>query len=358
MNVLEPLGDELLLSGASISPPAVSSAQQTTGDSLPLNAVPRRAFRAIPALSSRLRYHRSAGTYLKSSVLATLELDALNFAQHPVELTKIKLSYIGGEEQRMLNAKSVYLPLTFEATDNLICLYAIDSEPANGPGPPIRTFDISIDARVLISKSSRPHIEIRWRQNIDFTQLSPSAGKLGVQRDHRPASITTGAANTSIDLGRPPSSDGVTATFAKSDTVYVGEPFRWQVSIVNRTERVRQFAFAMLPKRPGGQQSRRTTRSTTLVGGGSTARAEAVVDDNVLYATIRAHGAEATQLVCLDADTRTGLMGPGAIYATELEFLALTPGYLSMEAVRVTDLENGAAVDVRDLPDVLAVERS
>jgi TRAPP trafficking subunit Trs65 len=367
MNILEPLGHELLLSGAAFqdeasTPTQTSVAPPAVGESLPLKAIPRRAFRAIPAVSSRLRYHRPTGTQPKSSLVATLELDALKFAQHPIELTKIQLSYVGGEIQRMLNADVIQSPLRFEATDNLVCIYTLESDPASrtGQGFPVKTLDVAIDARVLISKTSTPKIEIRWRQNIDFAAIASAASRPGrhFQRENRPASIVTGEAKSALSSqGRSPPLDGITATFAKSDKVYVGDPFTWEISIVNRTARERQFAFAMLPKRPGLQQSRRTTRSTTIVGGGSQALAEAVVDDNVLYATIKAHGSEATQLVCLSADTRTGVMGPGAIYSTELEFLALTKGYLSMEAVRVTDLETGEAVDIRELPDVLAGSR-
>jgi len=48
-------------------------------------------------------------------------------------------------------------------------------------------------------------------------------------------------------------------------------------------------------------------------------------------------------------------LGPGACYATELRFLPLKKGFLSVEAVRVFDVGEGVGVDVRDLPDIEAV---
>ncbi len=51
-------------------------------------------------------------------------------------------------------------------------------------------------------------------------------------------------------------------------------------------------------------------------------------------------------------------MGPGSCYATEMEFLPLAEGYLQVEPIRVTDIDSGIAIDVRDLPDVVAKKSS
>ena len=51
-------------------------------------------------------------------------------------------------------------------------------------------------------------------------------------------------------------------------------------------------------------------------------------------------------------------LNPGACGATELEFLPLAKGFLQMDAVRVVDVETNESVDVRELPDVLALERA
>ena len=43
---------------------------------------------------------------------------------------------------------------------------------------------------------------------------------------------------------------------------------------------------------------------------------------------------------------------------TEMEFLPLTTGFLHMEGVRVTDLSTSESIDIRDLPDVMALEQT
>ena len=41
-----------------------------------------------------------------------------------------------------------------------------------------------------------------------------------------------------------------------------------------------------------------------------------------------------------------------------LEFLPLAKGRLKMEGVKVTDLETNETADVRELPDIVALERT
>lgn len=41
---------------------------------------------------------------------------------------------------------------------------------------------------------------------------------------------------------------------------------------------------------------------------------------------------------------------------TELKFIALAPGVLGLDALRFVDLGTQDTLDVRDLPDIVAVE--
>ena len=50
-------------------------------------------------------------------------------------------------------------------------------------------------------------------------------------------------------------------------------------------------------------------------------------------------------------------LDPGACSATVLEFLALDKGPLKMEGIRVTDLASNETADIRELPDIVALER-
>lgn len=48
-------------------------------------------------------------------------------------------------------------------------------------------------------------------------------------------------------------------------------------------------------------------------------------------------------------------LSPGSCYTADIKLLALTAGVLSVESIRVVDLVTNEAVDIRDLPSVVAV---
>ena len=48
-------------------------------------------------------------------------------------------------------------------------------------------------------------------------------------------------------------------------------------------------------------------------------------------------------------------LSPGSCYTSDLKFLALSAGVLSVESIRVVDLVTNEAVDIRELPSVVAV---
>jgi hypothetical protein len=49
-------------------------------------------------------------------------------------------------------------------------------------------------------------------------------------------------------------------------------------------------------------------------------------------------------------------LSPGSCYTADLKFLPLSEGVLSVESIRVIDLNTNEAVDIRDLPSIVAVE--
>lgn len=49
-------------------------------------------------------------------------------------------------------------------------------------------------------------------------------------------------------------------------------------------------------------------------------------------------------------------LNPGACFAAEMEFLPLMQGFIHMEGIRATDISNNESVDLRDLPDIIALD--
>lgn len=85
--------------------------------------------------------------------------------------------------------------------------------------------------------------------------------------------------------------------------------------------------------------------------------ADAVLDENVVYAMQKAGGVDNTEVVCLSADVRVGPLAANACSVVELRFLALREGVVGVEAVKVVDLGSQEHVDVRELPLVVVRRR-
>ena len=84
--------------------------------------------------------------------------------------------------------------------------------------------------------------------------------------------------------------------------------------------------------------------------------ADAVMDENIIYAMQKNSAVESTEVICLSTDTRVGPLAPGACYEVQLKFLALRTGVVGVEAVRVVDLGSSEHVDIKDLPSVVVEE--
>lgn len=81
--------------------------------------------------------------------------------------------------------------------------------------------------------------------------------------------------------------------------------------------------------------------------------ADAVLDENILYAAQKSAGIEYADIVCYSTDVRIGPLAQSACHMTELRFRALQSGILGLEAVRVVDLGTQEHVDIKDLPSVV-----
>jgi hypothetical protein len=148
---------------------------------------------------------------------------------------------------------------------------------------------------------------------------------------------------------------GVTVTFtgpADDKPIYPGIPFSWSVFIVNRSDRPRKLALIVIPKRRR-TEARITRPPSTGYGKKDPKVADAVVDENIIYAMQRNSAVEPADIICLSTDTRVGPLAPSACYEVELKFTALKKGIVGIEAVRVVDLGTQEHVDIKDLPSIV-----
>lgn len=81
--------------------------------------------------------------------------------------------------------------------------------------------------------------------------------------------------------------------------------------------------------------------------------ADAVTDENILYAIQRNAAIEPADIVCLSTDIRIGPLAPNACQAIELRFLPMKAGVIGVDCVRVRDMTTSEYVDIKDLPSII-----
>jgi len=342
MNLLESLkGDPNLqdavpkLTGSrlsSIAPLALSEALSAGN----LKVIPQKAFRALPAISSKVRYSRSNGRSGRASIIASLDIEAAPFSKDNIEITRIDMDLPDGLAEDLGRGHAPMLPLACQPKDNPVCLYRLtpddaaaeSSKPATG-----RTVLVSIQATVLVSKICRPNIEMRWKTGEDFsTALNPTYGAPGqsMQRPSRPRSLSTAPStsnvnnlpatarerdsSTSVGVNQTRqraisvSDFNLSVTFTAPRTVRVGKPFSWDVLVLNRSSKPRQLTLTIIPKRNRGANKGHLPQSSTpsAVERKESDTAEAVFDEILLYGMQRNAGVEAAQVIGLSTDVRVG----------------------------------------------------
>lgn len=346
-----------------------------------------------PVIHTRVRFSRLHTSPATPAIIAILEVDFTPYFDCEVTLDKIQLSVPDASIEYLSDDTAMQLPINCVAHDHLTFLYHIVPLEAHTTGT--RDLSISISATAqLIPKTCTPNMIMAWTTTADFTTpvnpgFGPTSTSGSIKRAHRPSQLSI--SNTGgVTLLKSPSVTqpdalptsttrpdtslqdlGITMSFTgPTETIRVGDTFSWAVHVVNRsTEQAgrtpRKFAIVAVPRRrrnemragrPLSSSSRRHGASTSA---GFTTNlpdkdvADAVLDDNVLHAMQKSSVVNATEVVCLSADTRVGPLTPGSCHVVELQFLALKEGLVGIEAIRVVDVATQEHVDIRDLPIML-----
>ncbi|KAI4198163.1 MAG: hypothetical protein LQ350_005450 [Teloschistes chrysophthalmus] len=350
---------------------------------------PQRLFPALPAISARVRYSNSGAITGQPCVIASLDIETSPFQQNQVQLTHVSMELFDGLAEDLCTGRAFTLPITCQPKDNIVFLFRLqpkrstDRSTHSDPHSS-RMLDIMLDARVLISDTCRPKIQMRWKTTVDFSKALSSkysGPSQAMRRSNRPASLpvlsdneTSQSASQDLimttDTSDTPQQQraasildlGVTLTLTAPKDVYVGQPFTWDVFLVNRSDKARKLAIVVVPKRRFGD---RTSHMASLSNpSGVSGRrhdvdyAEPVMDENRLYAMQKANTREVVDLVCLSTDLRLGNLNPGFCHNAELKFLPLAKGILRIESVRVIDLATNDTIDIHDLPEIVAEERT
>jgi hypothetical protein len=360
----------------------VSPTTQSPKDSFrPLRNIARRSLTIVPALNLRTRYSRPNSTPSNPAILASLEIEINSLAGTKVILEQAHFIVPEGVVEDLNIAPAMKFPMTCLPRDEVTLLYRILRSDLESTKSNIKPLQISVLATIIISPQSNAQISMYWSTTVDFTlPLNPGYGTASptIQRDHRPSQLSIGAVEpqsvASLAATHPdalPTIElttkhqrslsipdfGVTMTFiAPSATLPLGELFSWQVFIVNRSDRSRKLALLAVTKRRRNERAHPHRPPSSGYGNKNPAIADAVLDENILYAMQRNAAVEPADVICYSTDVRVGPLAPSACHAVELKFMPMRTGILGLECVRVVDLGTQEHVDVRDLPSIVVGE--
>ncbi|RDW94578.1 hypothetical protein BP5796_00341 [Coleophoma crateriformis] len=391
LNLLEAFSNELVLGSvkphlSALRVSRVAPLTQAAKDlRRPLKNMSRRTFRVYPAINARVRYSRPSTTPKTPCVITSLDVDITPYANCTITLTEVNVTMSGGFVEDLNHVQGLSLPIDCRPQDDVTFLYRVEPDGMDLTNrSQLRTLEISVLAVVdLVEGVCQPIISMKWTTSLDFTPpVNPGYGPptQPIVRQHRPSQLSLGSSFDNIPTvssfaaGRPDSllsmefttrqertssipDFGVTMTFtgpSAENTIYPGKRFNWSVFVVNRSDRSRKLAIAAIPRRK--RMETRVTRPLST-GYGSSQKdvkvADAVLDENIVYAMQRNSILDSAEVVCLSTDIRVGPLAPSACHTVELTFIALKEGIVSFDAVRVVDLGTQEHVDIKDLPNII-----
>lgn len=277
-----------------------------------LRCGPRKLFRAAPAFLWRIRFLRFPNLSETEAILACFDIEFTQYAAYNVSLDKVDLQLTSGHSEVV----AADLPRICQANEQHTLIYKIfpqsSAEKAIDIAELQRTLTIILTSTVLVSKTCLPTVKIKWKTALELPPSRPPsrAAPLSSISERAPplshdALIMTGhvaESDPSMDVA-----DGVTLSITAPDEIVIGREFRWDVLVVNRSEKVQRLALVSMPrrrhqeiipnlKRPGSSGTHSEKKDL----------APTIVDENVLFAVHKNSILDPTELVCLTPDVKIG----------------------------------------------------
>ncbi|KAF2431100.1 hypothetical protein EJ08DRAFT_632809 [Tothia fuscella] len=368
INLLGPFAGDPALSGLkphlsalrlSRPRPSTPTTKQLTR---PLRTGPRRLFRAAPAFLWRVRFTRSPSAALAHTTIASVDLEITPFAGSDVAFNKFNLELSSGR----VEALGPELPMRGQPGDQITLLFRLiphSSDHSSYSGGQPQELSINCSSHVFVSENCIPKIKFMWNTPVELPSLRPNSrsGPKPASKPLGPDSLPMTDQSAGPDASTTVT-NGVSISITGPPEVQVGHVFKWTLFAINRSDKVHRLAVLAMPKRrlPNqrhGQKDSATSITTLIPEKDKSGIAEPILDDKDIYNFQRNAAQEPTELICLSPDVRIGPLAPSACFTTELKFVALAAGVLYLDSLRVVDLNTQEAIDIKDVPDIFAIEK-
>ena len=307
-----------------------SQYQKPASQDVILKVHPSSIFRAIPALSVRIRYSPDRSRAGNRSLIASLDIETATYLDTDLTINVVQMKISDGIVDDLCTNGVLKMPLRCRPKDNLVFLYRLlPQENTFGAFSTSRNLNITIKATVIVSQRYCPQIEMFWTTMVDFSAtinptINGGPGQLS-QRVKQPSSQGNISSLAQISLETEATLDPTTQMVSTTDLdititigapreIWVGEPFSLNLSVLNRSSTPKQLAITIIPKRTPGDTTKHhmlSKSSSSSHGGGGRIETsiitEAIMDENLLHAIQRNTGMGSnSQLVPLSNDLKIG----------------------------------------------------
>ncbi|KAI9891841.1 MAG: hypothetical protein M1814_002406 [Vezdaea aestivalis] len=321
------------------------------------------------AVSSRLRFVSLEPRDGHETLICALDFAISPFANSPVSLDKISLRLSSGTVHALAAPSQLDgLPLICKARDEMSFLYRLTPTRSHLPPNALQehTLQVDIESTAQTTSVCQPRIFTRWATPVVFESkleaaqrqpALPGGEPLRSPPPFKPDSIPAMQSPKPQHEPPAPVSFNLVITTSGLETVQLGRVFQWEVFIVNRSARAVKIALVALVKRRRFEGKKLPPRPVSTGGSARVEEiADAVVDENIVFAMQRNAHVEGTEVVCLSTDVRVGPLLPEACHTATMRFVPLAVGVIQVEALRVVDLSTQETVDIRELPVSTCVE--
>ncbi|GAB7338745.1 hypothetical protein MBLNU457_5456t1 [Dothideomycetes sp. NU457] len=295
-----------------------------------------RQIAIVPALAVRL-----ARSTIGHQTLISLEIEVLKWSNRGVVLEEVNESRMHEKHGPLHDIK---LPQTMTVADKTTVIFRLDS---------VNHTELHVNARALLSDDCSPRLSIH--RSIFPAPHNGQASHVKLTRHwQRPTSQVSRPTSMTVP------DKGMTFSLSAPSRVNAGETFKLDILVVNRSVKKRRLAIlAVTEAQKTGSTAKRSSKNASHpASDGTTDIARPIVDENTLYRAQNGQSRHATQaeIVSLTADAKVGPLAPGACHDVQLEFLALSPGVVGLEALTILDLDSRETVHITELPDVVALD--
>lgn len=349
-NVLEPLQfdpafsvSKIHLSETRITKVAPAAAR--SDDTKPVRGASKRAFPIVPALFTKIRY-----SALPDAVVASLHIETSQVVSGSVLIKDVSLDV---QDAQVHSLCSSDMTKETHGGDETVLLFKLIHKAQN-PASTVSIVQVSIQATVTIEQGSQIDLDIKWQAQVDLSQTASKptykwSRPLSASTQHQslpslPAGEKPLPSDTTADVRS--STAGITFNFSAPHTTTRNENFKLHVQCLNRSSRQRRFALvAIQPK---------TQTTTRIQQSADTADSDLIAN---IFNAPQLERQKPPDVLSLDPDVRVGPLPSGACFEAHMSFRAVAAGVLDLGIIRIVDLDSRQTVDVRELPDVIALEK-